>query len=131
MNRALALALLVLAAGAVPARADVTVSAAPGLYPAFRRDVTDYVSRCGDGRPLRLSVTASGGERVAVAGHTGREGHFTVALNRRAGAAMSLRVLAQRHNSTYHVRCLPPDFPGWVSARHGAPQAEWYVVTPV
>ena len=32
--------------------------------------------------------------------------------------------------ATYHIRCLPTDFPTWSAKRDGAPQSAFYVTTP-
>jgi hypothetical protein len=63
-------------AAAAPAGADVRVDAKPGLTPAIRPGVSDHVSRCGKGRPLRLSVDAGDGEKVSVDGRPARGGTF-------------------------------------------------------
>jgi hypothetical protein len=51
-------------AAGVPAEAAVEISAEPPLRPGFERGTTDYVSRCDPGKPVRLSVRASGSDRV-------------------------------------------------------------------
>jgi hypothetical protein len=84
-------------------------TAKPALIPKFRRSVVDYVSRCRLGHPLRIKL----GKRVKT--HRLREGQ-------------AIRV--RSHARTYHVRCLPRDFPRWKAERHGTPQAQWFLVTP-
>ena len=113
------------------AQATVTVSAKPALYPAFQRDVTDYVSRCKTGKPLVLSGTATGGEKVKVGSRPAHSGQFTESLNRNAGGGITVRVTSSSRPRTFHIRCLPSDFPKWDVSRPGKPQAQWYVVTPI
>jgi arylsulfotransferase ASST len=119
------------AAAAGAAAAAARVSASPALFPRFQRSVTDYVSRCGKGRPLRLSLDASPGSTIAVGAHPARSGRFSEGVSRRAGEAVSLRVRSGARTSTHHIRCLPTDFPHWVAHRRRRPQAQWFVTTPI
>jgi hypothetical protein len=88
---------------APPARAFTTN---PPLEPKFARGVTDYVSRCRLGHPLRV-----------------RTGARTRRYRLRVGQAVTI-------GRRYHVRCIPVDFPTWKAERHGNPQAKYYLVTP-
>jgi hypothetical protein len=54
------------ATAATLAEAAVTVAARPPLRPRFDRAVTDYVARCPVGKPERVSVKATHGDRVSV-----------------------------------------------------------------
>ena len=115
-----------------PASARVEVTTSPRLQPAFRPGVSDYVSRCAPDKPLLVTVHASSGERVSVAGRSEHGGDFETKLERQPGARASIRVRTPGGASrTYNVRCLPTDFPQWTFRRGGKPQAQWYVVTPV
>jgi arylsulfotransferase ASST len=92
-----------------PAAARTAITATPALFPKFRPGVTDYVSRCRLGHPLRIKVDG----RVRT-------------RRLREGQAMRVRTGGR----TYHVRCIPKHFPKWKAERHGTPQAKWYLVTP-
>lgn len=119
-----------MAVAAAPANGRVEVSATPGLRPAFRQSASDYVSRCDPSVPLRVSVRASGGDRVSVAGQRERGGSFVSTVARSAGA-FSIRARARAGGvKSYHVRCLPRDFPAWSIERHGKREARWYVTAP-
>ncbi|MEA2367383.1 MAG: hypothetical protein QOH38_101 [Thermoleophilaceae bacterium] len=118
---------LALALVAAPAEAGVHLSTDPSLYPSFHRGTTDYVSRCVDGDPLVLFVRATGGEKVAVGRHKARGGEYVVSLHRRAGGGVTVR----GRSTSYHIRCLPKDFPKWSATRGRTPQSRWYVVTPI
>jgi hypothetical protein len=118
------------AVAATPAAAEVTVSAKPSLYPRFQRTVTDYVSRCVPGKPLALTIDATGGEKVAIGSGKAKDGRFTASLNRRPGGGVTLRVSSSSRPGTFHIRCVPTDFPRFGAKRSGTPQAQWYVVTP-
>jgi Arylsulfotransferase (ASST) len=126
-------ALLTALAALVPAAADasVAITAKPGLRPQFSRQVSDYVSRCRPTKPLQLSVTAAGGDRVAIGAEPARAGTFSADLRRQAGQAFSIRIRSGGETTTHHVRCLPRDFPEWITDRSATPQAQWYVITPV
>jgi Arylsulfotransferase (ASST) len=115
---------------AAPATADVNLAGKPALYPPFQRSVTDYVSRCVPGKPLVLSGSATGGETVAVGSHPAKSGNFSENVNRKPGGGVTVRVTSPTQPGTFHVRCLPRDFPKWDTTRTGTPQAQWYVITP-
>jgi Arylsulfotransferase (ASST) len=128
---AAALALAALGALApAQAAANVTLKTTPGLKPAFRTSVPDYVSRCEPGKPLRFSVSASNGDSVGVGERQRRGSDFTVDESLKTGDAVAVRVSSGGKNTTHHVRCLPQDFPGWTSHRRATPQSQWYVLTP-
>jgi hypothetical protein len=124
---AVVLASLALPAGAAAA---VELSSDPALHPSFDRGIADYVVRCRKDGSLALSVRASEGERVAIGSHDARGGDFTDTLNRHPGGGVTVRVESSTRPGTYHLRCLPRDFPRWDVSRPGAPQASGYVVTP-
>jgi arylsulfotransferase ASST len=113
---------------AAPASGSVELSATPGLRPAFRPAATDYASRCKSHAPLRVSVSATGGDIVSVAGRPEQGGSFATSVRRRAGERVSVRVRSSAGAIRYyHVRCLPRGFPNWKIELHGIPQAQWYV----
>ena len=119
--------------GATPAAsaAELSVSAKPRLEPGgFQHGTTsDYATRCAESGRLRLDFVARGGFRV-TARHKTSSGRFTRWFALAPGRA--IRFTASRHgrSKTYHVRCLPADFPPFASTRTGTPQAQYYVVTP-
>jgi hypothetical protein len=115
---------------AAPAHAAVSVTAAPPLHPAFDRSVSDYVARCPSGRPERVFVNATGGDRASVAGGKDEAGSFERRVARRPDRAFTIRVEAGGTTTTHHVRCLPPDFPGWTFEANGHAQAQWYLIAP-
>jgi hypothetical protein len=117
-------------AGASGAAAATRIDAYPALYPAFSPKVSDYVSRCHRGRPLLLSVHATPATRVRVGRRKPSSGSARQRLALAAGRAVDVRIGSGRRRATYHVRCLPKDFPKWTSERRGRPQASFYVVTP-
>lgn len=114
-----------------PDLAELEIAAAPQLGPSFDLDVSDYVTRCDGASPVDVAVDAPAHARVAVDGAEPREGSFTAAVDLDAGEGFAIEVRTPTTVRTYHVRCLPPDFPSWEAHRLGEPQAEWYVVTPV
>jgi hypothetical protein len=110
--------------------AAVRVTASPSLYPAFDAGVPDYAARCVSGRPLRLSISAPGGQKVAVDRRRARGGSFRVALRVGSGQAVRFVVTSGGKRRRYLIRCLPPDFPVWSAERTGQTEAAWYVVAP-
>lgn len=94
-----------LVCGASADAATPSVRTQPRLEPPFKPGIPDYATRCAKTHSLRL-------------------GSRTFRL--KPGGAISFNV---RHR-TYHVRCLPNDFPKFRATRHGKPQADFYIVTP-
>lgn len=110
------------------------LSTEPPLFPAFDLAESDYVVACdpGDpGDPVRVSVSAPEGTRVAVDGRSERGGSFTEEVALEHGRAFRSRArTAAGREATYHIRCLPPDFPSFSVERPGAPQGDFYISTP-
>ncbi|MBV9214209.1 MAG: aryl-sulfate sulfotransferase [Actinobacteria bacterium] len=106
-----------------------SIRADPALFPAFKPGITDYVVRCAAGATTGFRVRAKGGARVSVAGRA-HAGTFQVKPRLKPGQALTFAVQSGG-SRTYHVRCLPADFPRWsVSRASTSPQAQWYVLTP-
>jgi hypothetical protein len=119
------------AAAPATAHASVRITTDPSLRPAYKSSVPDYVSRCAPGKPLRFSVSATGGDEVAIGSGPARHGSFTVDVPVQTASDVTVRVTSSGQAKTHHVRCLPQDFPDWTTHRHGTPQAQWYVITPL
>lgn len=100
------------------------------LFPEFDPNITDYVSASSGSSPYSVSVTAPANAQVSVDGHPYRTQAFTTPVSVAPGQAFTFLVNSQGTTKTYHVRCLPADFPTWTIERPGTPQAEYYVVTP-
>jgi hypothetical protein len=130
-RRLAALALACCALAPAPAAAAVKITTDPKLKPSFKRYVSDFVSRCDAGEPLRFSVKATEGDRVAIGGKPLRGGEFTAGVTRRAGDQVTVRVRRDGRTTTHHVRCLPKDFPQYSVKRYRKPQAQAYVLAPI
>jgi Arylsulfotransferase (ASST) len=119
---------------ALPAAAlgtGVRVTAEPGLRPAFGVHVTDHVSACRAGRPLRLSITAPPGRRVSVDGGRARGGSFTATVALGVGQSTQIVVRSNGRKRRHHVRCLPDGFPAYLRfERRSRPGAQWYLIAP-
>ncbi|GIK78242.1 MAG: hypothetical protein BroJett022_19320 [Actinomycetes bacterium] len=113
--------------GAGPAELEIT--AAPDLYPDFDPQVPDYVTRCNNG-PVDVTVEAPVDTAVAVDGGPARNGTFTTTVPLASGQEFELATDTDVGTSTYHVRCLPNDFPDWTFTEYGPAQQKWYLVTP-
>jgi hypothetical protein len=83
-----------------------------GLYPNFDRAETRYVSRCGRGKRA-IRVDAEDGTTVAVGSAEPRTGTMRLDPSVGPGEDFTLAVIADDEHRTYHVRCLPADFPSW------------------
>jgi hypothetical protein len=116
--------------GAPDAGAATRIGAYPPLYPAFTPKASDYVSRCHRGRELLLAIHAPQSTRVTVGSHKPKRGNTRARLNLSVGHAVGITIARGGKRATYHVRCLPRDFPKWSAERHGRPQASLYIVTP-
>lgn len=84
-----------------------------GLFPAFDAAESRYVSRCGrSAAPIRIETGAA--TKVAVGPRAARGGVFRVGAGVAGpGADFPVTVIDGDRRSTYRVRCLPADFPGW------------------
>jgi hypothetical protein len=108
---------------------QLAISAQPALYPDFDPAVSDYVTRCA-GNPVTMSVTAPAGTTVAIAGGSARSGQFTQSVALSSGKSFTFATTAAGQTSTFHVRCLPSDFPDWTYTKPGTPSAHFYITTP-
>ncbi|HEX5448566.1 MAG TPA: arylsulfotransferase family protein [Gaiellaceae bacterium] len=108
---------------AVPVLSLLTSSA--GLFPAFDPAVTDYVVRCTDAARTSFDTGAAPGTSVAIDGK--REASATVAMH--ANQEVTVTGASGRQSITYHVRCLPSDFPTWEANGMGSP-GHYFVTTP-
>ncbi len=95
----------------------------PELYPQFSVTTHDYVMRCDDD-PVNLDVAAPAGTSVAVDGQPARTGRFSQTVPLETGERFDV-VATGGTSSTYHVRCLPSDFPEWTFSRSGQPTQAW------
>ncbi len=109
---------------------QVEISAQPSLYPTFEVAVSDYVTRCTEGTPVQVSVSAPPGTEVAVDTQPPRSGTFSAYVSLAAGESFTVTTTSGGSTTgTYYVRCLPADFWTWTSELSGQPQAEWYIVS--
>lgn len=102
---------------------ELSIEAEPGLYPEFSASADDYVTRCDDD-PVDVDVAAPPGTEVAVADAGARSGRFAESVPLATGDAFTLTVTGEQAG-TYHVRCLPTDFPDWTYSRAGQPSQQW------
>lgn len=82
-----------------------------GLFPPFRWGEHRYVSRCGSDE-LPVTVRPGKGERVALGDNTPRPRPVLI-RGVEPRAEITLRVVGGDRAGTFHVRCLPRDFPPW------------------
>jgi Arylsulfotransferase (ASST) len=108
---------------------ELDVSARPALYPAFDPGVSDYVTRCGSD-PVEFDVEAPEGTQVSVDGTTARSGRFTENAQLASGERTAITVTAAG-TQTFHVRCLPQNFPAWTYERTGDPSHGFTLVSVV
>jgi hypothetical protein len=107
---------------------ELAVTAAPALYPAFDPSVSDYVTSCGSD-PVAFDVEAPPGTDVAVDGAAARSGRFTESVRLAAGQRAAITATTGSTTQTFHVRCLPADFPAWTHERTGQPSQGWTLVS--
>lgn len=83
-----------------------------GVFPDFDPAETRYVSRCGRGAaPIRIEAT--GTAKVEVESRPVRRGVIRIDPGVRPGEDFPIAISDDGRRSTYRVRCLPADFPGW------------------
>ena len=102
---------------------ELSLDADPELYPDFDTAIHDYVTRCHDA-PVTVDVAAPAGSQVAVAGRAARTGSFSEDVPLEARQRFEI-VITGSGAGTYHVRCLPTDFPAWTFERTGQPTQAW------
>jgi Arylsulfotransferase (ASST) len=83
-----------------------------GLFPAFDRSETRYVSRCGRGASP-IQAEAGDGVEVKVGSASPRSGSFRIDPGAPPGADFPIAVVEGGRRDAYRVRCLPADFPAW------------------
>lgn len=116
-------------AAAAPASGMASVSTRPGLFPAFSRGVTDYVTRCRGEHGVSLFGDAVGGATVEVGGRAWH-GPFHVVEHVGPGREFSFTTRIGGAARSYYVRCLPPRFPRWTFVRSRPSSAHWTLVGP-
>lgn len=97
--------------GAEPLAPGTTV-AIGGLIPHFDPGESRYVSRCGRHGP-EVEAQTSGDTTVAVGKGPELRGTMTLGSGVRPGEDFRIEVTDEGRRSSYHVRCLPSDFPPW------------------
>lgn len=106
-----------------------SIAADPPLFPAFDPVVTDYVTRCADA-PVAMVVEAPEGTEVTVGDEAPAAGRFSQDVDVTVGGRFTFATTTSGATNTYHVRCLPADFPDWTYDRPGEPSADLYITTP-
>jgi hypothetical protein len=107
----------------------LSISAQPALSPQFSPAVTDYVTRCGTD-PVEVSGTAPPGVQVSIDGQPAQTGTFSRNVQLSAGQRFDFTATADGETSTFHVRCLPSDFPQSDFSRTRKSAIAYTVVTP-
>jgi hypothetical protein len=105
------------------ASADFSIVTSPALDPPFNPAISDYVVRCDSPGTPMTTVTTTGSDPVTIAG-TAFPGPASVSVPLVAGQGMTVSV----GGTSYEIRCLPSDFPGYSSSVTGTPQANGYLV---
>jgi hypothetical protein len=73
---------------------------------------------------VTVDVVAPAGSEVAVAGQPSRTGSYSQEVPLSAGEDFEVDVTGTGAGS-YHVRCLPTNFPTWTFDRSGTPTQQW------
>ena len=109
--------------GAALADSDAfSLSVSPSMTPTFAPWVTDYAIGCAGGS---ATVFATQGP-VTIGGRLLTEpGSVTVPMT--AGQQL---VVTRPGVATYHLRCLPSDFPAYAATRTGVVQSDGFLVQP-
>jgi Arylsulfotransferase (ASST) len=102
---------------------------APTLFPGFKPGIRDYVVRCHD-RPVDVKAHVSAPWEAAIGDDPYRDGDFTqaIALSTGQAFAITVRKSGEKPLFTYHVRCLPRDFPAYTFKRYGPVSPRFFSV---
>jgi hypothetical protein len=116
-------------AEAAPTPAEARFSV-PGLFPSYAPSVQDYVVRCRD-KPVTVAAHAAAGWQVSIAGRPFRSGDFNQTVGLSSGRSFVVR--ARKGGAaplySYHVRCLPNDFPAYSFTRYGPVSPKFFTVS--
>jgi hypothetical protein len=112
----------------IPAGA-VKITTSTTFSPTFDPSITDYVCTAPSGS-VSVTVNATSNTQVSVDGHPANTLEFATQVNLTPGQSFPIVVNSGGTSKTFYVRCLPADFPTWVTERPGTPQAEFYAFTP-
>lgn len=107
----------------------LSITAQPALTPGFDPAASDYVTRCAS-NPVAMTVKAPDGTVVSIAGQPGRSGSFAQSVSLAPGKAFAFSTTSGGQTQTFHVRCLPSDFPAFTYNRPGTPSEAFYITTP-
>src|SRR4029079_5689644 len=125
--------ILALPQSAIAATGQPTITTSPALTPAFDPSIPNYVAKCGTSTSVATTVSVSvaspAGTTVSVDGGAPRPGTFTASVSRAWGQGFAFSVFTGSSPVTYHVRCLPTDFPGFAVNHSGNTQAEYYIIS--
>jgi hypothetical protein len=102
------------------------ITTTPALIPGFQRNIVDYVNRCDPNTPTNVQVDAGEGTTVSVNGSPPAGGTYVVQVNQDVGKQFTVDVTTNGATTTYHIRCLPTDFPQWTTEKTGTPDAAFY-----
>jgi hypothetical protein len=107
----------------------LSVSTTPALYPEFNPGVSDYITRCTTD-PVAVSVNAPSNVQVSVDGRPGQTGSFTTDVQLSPGKRFDFTATSAGSSTTFHVRCLPADFPPWTYQRTGRSNLAYTLIGP-
>ena len=119
---------------APPPGSPTAITTETGLFPAFRADVTNYVTRCDPSTPTAVHVSTPDGTLVSVDGNYPRSGVFGVYVTRSVGERFTIALTTDASNDTttrYNVRCLPPDFPTWSAQPAASGATPFFMTSPL
>lgn len=114
---------------AVSVACRTVVTADPTLEPAFSAEIEDYTVRCASD-PVEVAVRTAAGTAVAVDGGAAASGSFAAAVGLDENQEFAFDVDDGIETRTYHVRCLPSDFPTLSYERFRQPGHDFYLATP-
>ncbi len=106
-----------------------SVEFVPPLVPAFDPAIVDYSVAC-DGTPLTVSAKPAPEAAVAIDGGSLETEDFDAEVPLQENQAFELTVEEAGVARTYHVRCLPSDFPIWEYERLREPRHAFYMAAP-
>ncbi len=113
--------------------ASLSITATPGLTPAFSQSIYDYWLNCPSGS-VSLAVNAPKGTTVSVAGRTAKTGSFTSKVTLSNGQEFKWAVTSgtgsKRKTTTHYARCTPADMPIPTVTATGSTKASFYLLNP-
>ena len=95
------------------------------LSPAYAPEIPNYVVTCTAGTPVRVRADLPAGQTLSLDGAPAVGGSLVQDIALTPGQGFRFTVTEDGRPRMHSVRCVPDDFPTWVTERPGEPDTDW------